>query len=229
MITVTNLHKSFPMGEHTLPVLKGIDLTIARGELIAVVGASGAGKSTMLHILGLLDRPTSGTVYFEGQDLFQLPEASQAEFRNKRIGFVFQFHHLLPEFTALENACMPALIQRRQPDDVKAEATAILNDVGLGARLHHKPGELSGGEQQRVAVARALLQKPDLVLADEPTGNLDTHTGEALFSLMRELNKGRGTTFVIVTHNDKLSSQADRIVHMQDGQIISPDAEDPHP
>ena len=229
MITVTKLHKSFPMGEHTLPVLKGIDLTIARGELIAVVGASGAGKSTMLHILGLLDRPTSGTVYFEGQDLFQLSEASQAEFRNKRIGFVFQFHHLLPEFTALENACMPALIQRRQPDEVKAEATALLNDVGLGARLHHKPGELSGGEQQRVAVARALLQKPDLVLADEPTGNLDTHTGEALFSLMRELNKGRGTTFVIVTHNDKLSSQADRIVHMQDGQIISPDAEDRRP
>ncbi|HEY7129429.1 MAG TPA: ABC transporter ATP-binding protein [Nitrospira sp.] len=220
MITVANLHKSFPMGERTLPVLKGIDLTIARGELIAVVGASGAGKSTLLHIIGLLDRPTSGTVYFEGQDLFQFSEASQAEFRNKRIGFVFQFHHLLPEFTALENACMPALIQRRPPEDVKTEAIAILNDVGLGARLDHKPGELSGGEQQRVAVARALLQKPDLVLADEPTGNLDTHTGEALFSLMRELNKARGTTFVIVTHNDKLSSQADRIVHMQDGQIL---------
>ena len=208
------------MGEHTLPVLKGIDLTIRRGELIAVIGASGAGKSTLLHILGLLDRPTSGSVSFEGQDLFQLPEASQAEFRNKRIGFVFQFHHLLPEFTALENACMPALIQRRRPEDVRVEATAILNDVGLGARLHHKPGELSGGEQQRVAVARALLQKPDLVLADEPTGNLDTHTGEALFALMRDLNKIRGTTFVIVTHNDKLSSQADRIVHMQDGQIV---------
>jgi lipoprotein-releasing system ATP-binding protein len=220
MITVTNLHKSFPMGDHTLSVLKGIDLTIARGELIAVIGASGAGKSTLLHILGLLDRPTSGTVCFEGQDLFQLSESAQAEFRNTRIGFVFQFHHLLPEFTALENACMPALIQRRQPEDVKAEATAILNDVGLGARLQHKPGELSGGEQQRVAVARALLQKPDLVLADEPTGNLDTHTGDALFALMRELNKARGTTFVIVTHNDKLSSQADRIVHMQDGQII---------
>ena len=220
MITVVDLHKSFPMGDQTLPVLKGIDLTISRGELIAVVGASGAGKSTLLHILGLLDRPTSGTVSFEGQDLFQMSEPSQAEFRNKRIGFVFQFHHLLPEFTALENACMPALIQRRHPDDVRAEAVAILNEVGLGARLHHKPGELSGGEQQRVAVARALLQKPDLVLADEPTGNLDTHTGEALFSLMRDLNKGRGTTFVIVTHNDKLSSQADRIVHMQDGQII---------
>jgi lipoprotein-releasing system ATP-binding protein len=220
MITVTNLHKSFPMGDQTLPVLKGIDLAIGRGELIAVIGASGAGKSTLLHILGLLDRATSGTVSFEGQDLFQLSEASQAEFRNKRIGFVFQFHHLLPEFTALENACMPALIQRRRPEDVQAEAIAILNDVGLGARLHHKPGELSGGEQQRVAVARALMQKPDLVLADEPTGNLDTHTGEALFSLMRDLNKMRGTTFVIVTHNDKLSSQADRIVHMQDGQII---------
>jgi lipoprotein-releasing system ATP-binding protein len=220
MITVTDLHKSFPMGEQTLSVLKGIDLTISRGELIAVVGASGAGKSTLLHILGLLDRPSSGTVCFEGQNLFQLSEAAQAEFRNKRIGFVFQFHHLLPEFTALENACMPALIQRRQPEDVNAEATALLNEVGLGARLHHKPGELSGGEQQRVAVARALLQKPDLVLADEPTGNLDTHTGDALFALMRELNKARGTTFVIVTHNDKLSAQADRILHMQDGQII---------
>ena len=220
MITVTGLHKSFPMGEQTLSVLKGIDLSIERGELIAVVGASGAGKSTLLHILGLLDRPSAGTVCFDGQDLFQLSEPAQAEFRNKRIGFVFQFHHLLPEFTALENACMPALIQRRDADVVKGEATAILNEVGLGPRLHHKPGELSGGEQQRVAVARALLQKPDLVLADEPTGNLDTHTGDALFGLMRELNKARGTTFVIVTHNDKLSAQADRILHMQDGQII---------
>ncbi len=220
MISVSGLRKSFVMGEQTLAVLKGIDLSIARGELIAVVGASGAGKSTLLHILGLLDRPTSGRVCFEGQDLFQLSEAAQAEFRNKRIGFVFQFHHLLPEFTALENACMPALIQRRRPEDVKTEAIAILNEVGLGARLDHKPGELSGGEQQRVAVARALLQKPDLVLADEPTGNLDTHTGDALFSLLRELNKARGTTFVIVTHNDKLSAQADRILHMQDGQII---------
>ena len=220
MIQVTDLHKSFPMGEQTLPVLKGINLTIQRGELIAVVGASGAGKSTLLHILGLLDRPTKGTVQFEGQDLFGFSESAQAEFRNKRIGFVFQFHHLLPEFTALENACMPALIQRRQPNEVENEAIAILKEVGLSERLHHKPGELSGGEQQRVAVARALLQKPDLVLADEPTGNLDTHTGEALFSLMRELNKARGTTFVIVTHNDKLSAQADRIVHMQDGQIV---------
>ena len=220
MIIVKDLHKSCPMGEQTLTVLRGIDLTIERGELIAVVGASGAGKSTLLHILGLLDRPSKGTVCFEGQDLFQLSEAAQAEFRNRRIGFVFQFHHLLPEFTALENACMPALIQRREPEEVRQEAIGLLKDVGLGPRLQHKPGELSGGEQQRVAVARALLQKPDLVLADEPTGNLDTHTGDALFALMRELNKARGTTFVIVTHNDKLSAQADRILHMQDGQII---------
>ena len=220
MIIVKDLHKSFPMGEQTLTVLRGIDLTIERGELIAVVGASGAGKSTLLHILGLLDRPSQGTVCFEGQDLFQLSEAAQAEFRNRRIGFVFQFHHLLPEFTALENACMPALIQRREPEEVRQQAIGLLKDVGLGPRLQHKPGELSGGEQQRVAVARALLQKPDLVLADEPTGNLDTHTGDALFALMRELNKARGTTFVIVTHNDKLSAQADRILHMQDGQIF---------
>ena len=222
MITVTDLHKSFDMGGQLLPVLKGINLSISKGELIAIVGASGAGKSTLLHILGLLDHPTKGTVTFDGQDLFQLSESARADFRNRRIGFVFQFHHLLPEFTALENACMPALIQRRNPEEVRGEAISILREVGLEARLHHKPGEMSGGEQQRVAVARALLQKPDLVLADEPTGNLDTHTGDALFSLMRELNKARGTTFVIVTHNDKLSAQSDRIVQMQDGQIVRP-------
>lgn len=220
MIGINGLYKTFKIGEHDLTVLKGINLEIRRGELLAIMGASGAGKSTLLHIMGMLDRPTRGTVSFEGQDLFQLSDAAQAEFRNRRIGFVFQFHHLLPEFTALENACMPALIQRRSPADVEADAIAILNEVGLGERLHHKPGELSGGEQQRVAVARALMQRPDLVLADEPTGNLDTHTGEALFALMRDLNKSRGTTFVIVTHNEKLSAQADRIVYMQDGQII---------
>jgi lipoprotein-releasing system ATP-binding protein len=220
LIKIVDLYKTFTMGEHDLTVLKGINLEIRRGELVAIMGASGAGKSTLLHIIGMLDRPTRGTVSFEGQDLFQLSEAAQAEFRNKRIGFVFQFHHLLPEFTALENACMPALIQRRSPADVEVDAVAMLNEVGLGGRLHHKPGELSGGEQQRVAVARALMQRPDLVLADEPTGNLDTHTGEALFGLMRDLNKSRGITFVIVTHNEKLSAQSDRIVYMQDGQIV---------
>ena len=220
MIRIAGLHKSFVMGQRELTVLKGIDLEIPRGQMVAVVGASGAGKSTMLHIMGMLDRPTKGTVYFNNQDLFQMSEAQQAEFRNRRIGFVFQFHHLLPEFTALENACMPALIQRRSLEEVEQEATTLLQEVGLEQRLHHKPGELSGGEQQRVAVARALLQKPDLVLADEPTGNLDTHTGDALFGLLRDLNRSRGTTFVIVTHNDKLSSQSDRIVHMQDGMIV---------
>lgn len=220
MIKITDLHKSFSMGSYQLPVLRGINLEIRRGELIAIVGASGAGKSTLLHIIGTLDQPTSGTVTFEGQDLFQLSEAQQAEFRNRRIGFVFQFHHLLPEFTALENAYMPALVQRRDQRSVEAEAVTLLSEVGLAQRLHHKPGELSGGEQQRVAMARALMQKPDVVLADEPTGNLDTHTGDALFALMRDLNKTHGTTFIIVTHNDKLSAQSDRIVHMQDGLIV---------
>ena len=220
MIKVTDLHKSFSMGTYELPVLKGINLEIQRGELIAIVGASVAGKSTLLHILGTLDKPSSGTVTFNGQDLFQISEAQQADFRNKRIGFVFQFHHLLPEFTALENAGMPALVQRRDAAVVESDAKALLTEVGLEKRLHHKPGELSGGEQQRVAIARALMQKPDLVLADEPTGNLDSHTGDALFGLMRELNKARGITFIIVTHNDKLSAQADRIVYMQDGMIV---------
>ena len=221
MIDVVDLYKTFPMGGRELVVLNNINLHIQRGELIAIVGASGAGKSTLLQILGTLDRPTKGTVSFDGQNLFQLTEQQQAEFRNKRVGFVFQFHHLLPEFTALENACLPAMIQKREMVSVVGEATKLLSEVGLGDRLHHKPGELSGGEQQRVSVARALMQQPDLVLADEPTGNLDTHTGDALFALLRQLNRSRGTTFVIVTHNDKLSAQADRIVSMQDGMIIS--------
>ncbi len=221
MIDVVGLYKTFPMGGRELVVLNDINLHIARGELIAIIGASGAGKSTLLQILGTLDRPTKGTVSFEGQNLFQLTEHQQAEFRNRRVGFVFQFHHLLPEFTALENACLPAMIQKREMADVIGEATKLLGEVGLGDRLHHKPGELSGGEQQRVSVARALMQQPDLVLADEPTGNLDSHTGDALFTLLRQLNRSRGTTFVIVTHNDKLSAQADRIISMQDGMIIS--------
>lgn len=220
MISVVDLRKSFRMNGYTLDVLKGITLDIARGDMIAIVGASGAGKSTLLHMLGTLDRPTSGRVLFEGRDVFGLSEEAQAEFRNRRIGFVFQFHHLLPEFTALENTFLPALIQDRPADEAQKEAAQLLAEVGLGERLHHKPGELSGGEQQRVAVARALMQRPDLVLADEPTGNLDTHTGDSLFALLRQLNKARGTTFVIVTHNDKLSAQADRIVRLEDGRIV---------
>jgi lipoprotein-releasing system ATP-binding protein len=220
MIQVVDLRKTFPMGGQEVIAIRSVRFEIGRGELLAIVGASGAGKSTLLQILGTLDHPTSGTVLFEGKDLFRLSEQEQAEFRNRRIGFVFQFHHLLPEFTAVENVCMPALIQNRPQTQVQAEAAALLKDVGLEHRLHHKPGELSGGEQQRVAVARALIQRPELVLADEPTGNLDTHTGEALFTLIRKLNRERGITFVIVTHNDKLSSQADRIIHMEDGLIV---------
>jgi lipoprotein-releasing system ATP-binding protein len=224
MIQIIDLYKTFPMGGQELTVLKGIHLEIARGTMLAIVGASGAGKSTLLHIVGTLDRPTSGTVLFDGQDLFKLPDQKQAEFRNRRIGFVFQFHHLLPEFTALENVCLPAYIQNRPASDTRAEAVSLLKDVGLEHRLQHKPGELSGGEQQRVAVARALMQRPDVVLADEPTGNLDTHTGDALFALMRTLNRDRGITFVIVTHNEKLSAQADRVIRMEDGGIISAEA-----
>ena len=219
LVQVLDVHKSFPMGGQQVTALRGVSFDIGRGEFLAIVGASGAGKSTLLQILGTLDHPTDGRVLFDGRDLFGLPEDEQADFRNKQIGFVFQFHHLLPEFTALENVCLPALIQNRPRADIEAEAASLLKDVGLEHRLQHKPGELSGGEQQRVAVARALMQRPALVLADEPTGNLDTHTGEALFSLLRKLNRERGTTFVIVTHNDKLSSQADRIVRMEDGTI----------
>lgn len=228
MIEAVNLTKSFKMENLELTVLKGVNLSIARGEMLAIIGASGAGKSTLLHILGTLDRPTSGTVLFEGQDLFTLSDQKQAEFRNRRIGFVFQFHHLLPEFTALENVCLPAYIQHRSDQDVREEAMSLLKDVGLEHRMTHKPGELSGGEQQRVAVARALIQRPNLVLADEPTGNLDTHTGDALFNLMRTLNRSRGITFVIVTHNEKLSAQADRIIHMEDGRITPSDATSSH-
>lgn len=218
-LQVNDVHKSFVLGNQTIGVLNGINLTLQRGEMLAMIGASGAGKSTFLHILGTLERPTSGTVLYEGQDVFTLSETELATFRNRRIGFVFQFHHLLPEFTALENTYLPALIQKRPKHKMLEEATALLSEVGLGHRLHHKPGELSGGEQQRVAVARALIQNPDLVLADEPTGNLDTHTGETIFELLRALNQKRGTAFVIVTHNERLSEQADRLIHMVDGKI----------
>ncbi|MFB3136752.1 MAG: ABC transporter ATP-binding protein [Nitrospirales bacterium] len=220
LLQVKDLHKSFTLGSQTVEVLKGISLDLNRGEMLAMVGASGVGKSTFLHILGTLDLPTKGTVWYENQDLFQLSEHALAEFRNRRIGFVFQFHHLLPEFTALENTYLPALIQRCPKEKAIEEAMTLLAEVGLAHRVHHKPGELSGGEQQRVAVARALVRNPDIVLADEPTGNLDTKTGEALFNLLKDLKQKRGTAFVIVTHNERLSRQADRLIHIQDGQII---------
>ncbi len=202
-----------------LQVLDGVDLEIRAGEMIAVVGASGVGKSTFLHIIGGLERPTSGSVRFGETDLYALPPDRLARFRNEQVGFVFQFHHLLPEFTALENVMMPGLIRSRSRDDAEAAAEAVLREVGLGGRLHHRPGELSGGEQQRVAVARALVLNPRVVLADEPTGNLDAHTGEAVHDLLQRLNREKGTTFIIVTHNDRLALRADRVFRMADGML----------
>ena len=219
MIEAHDLKKSFKLDQTVVHVLKGVTLEIKRGELVAIVGASGVGKTTLLHILGTLDRPTSGTVRFDGNDVFALDDQALAEFRNRKVGFVFQFHHLLPEFTALENVMLPALIRRQSQTEARAAAEAVLKEVGLEHRLAHRLGELSGGEQQRVAVARALVLRPDLILADEPTGNLDSHTGEEVFKLMLDLNRAKGITFVIVTHNEALSNQADRIIRMVDGQI----------
>jgi lipoprotein-releasing system ATP-binding protein len=203
-----------------LTVLDGIDLDIPSGEMIAIVGASGVGKSTFLHILGGLDHPTAGTVRYRDTDLFALDSDRIARFRNEHVGFVFQFHHLLPEFSALENVMMPALIRGTERAHAAEAAARILEDVGLGARTSHRPGELSGGEQQRVAVARALMLNPDVVLADEPTGNLDAHTGEAVHEMLKKINRERGLTFVIVTHNEKLAVRADRIMRMTEGKLI---------
>ena len=207
-------------GTEELHVLEGIDLDIQQGEMLAIVGASGVGKSTFLHIIGGLDRPTSGKVLYGDLDVFGMNNDRISQFRNERVGFVFQFHHLLPEFSALENVMMPALIRRIGREDAARTAADMLNEVGLGARLHHRPGELSGGEQQRVAVARALMLHPDVVLADEPTGNLDAHTGEAVHQLLQEINKQKGVTFVIVTHNDKLAVRADRVLRMTEGKLM---------
>ncbi|NKE71594.1 MAG: ABC transporter ATP-binding protein [Candidatus Manganitrophus sp.] len=219
MIEVIDLYKSFPIAGKELVILKGVTIGIQKGELLAIVGASGVGKSTLLHLLGALDRPTSGKVFFEGIDLFSRSDRELAEFRNRKIGYVFQFHHLLPEFTALENVMMPGLIQRMERQKIETAAREMLEAVGLGHRLTHRPGQLSGGEQQRVAIARALVLQPQLILADEPTGNLDTHTSDEVFSLLKKLNRERGTTFVLVTHNEKLSLQADRLIKMVDGKI----------
>ena len=221
MISAIELYKSFQLDQTDIQVLNGVSLEIKRGEIVAIVGASGVGKTTLLHIMGTLDRPTRGTIRFDGEDVFARSDQSLADFRNRKMGFVFQFHHLLPEFTALENTMMPSLIRRDSHEDGRAAAGRILKEVGLEHRMEHRTGELSGGERQRVAVARALVLGPDLVLADEPTGNLDSHTGEDVFRLMQDLNRAKGITFVIVTHNEALSSQADRVIRMVDGQIAS--------
>jgi lipoprotein-releasing system ATP-binding protein len=219
-IQVQQLFKSYGNGAKRVEVLKGADLTFSRGEKAAIVGASGVGKTTLLHILGTLDRPTAGKVLYEGKDIYTLNEKDLALFRNREIGFVFQFHHLLPEFNALENTMMPCLIQGIPQKESASQAEAILTLVGLKERLTHKPGELSGGEQQRVAVARALVLGPKVLLADEPTGNLDTKTGESVFDLLREMNQIKGITLIVVTHNIKLAEKLSRQIQLVDGKAL---------
>lgn len=220
LVQALQLYKSFGNGAKRVDVLKGIDLTFDQGEKVAIVGVSGVGKTTLLHILGTLDRPTTGKVLYRGKDIFTLKERDLALFRNREIGFVFQFHHLLPEFNALENTMMPCLIQGIAKKEAASRAENILSLVGLEERLSHKPGELSGGEQQRVAVARALVLDPKVLLADEPTGNLDTKTGESVFHLLQELNQVKGVTLIVVTHNLNLAGQLSRQIHLADGKAL---------
>ncbi len=233
LISVKNLNKTFSGNGIELQVLKGINLEIYKGEVAAIMGPSGVGKSTLLHIIGTLDKPTSGEVFYEDRDISSLDEKALSGFRNRTIGFIFQFHHLLPEFNAVENIMMPAMIGARVKGqaclpvgrgssykEIKEKAEKLLDELGIYARKDHKPGELSGGEQQRVAAARALILEPKIVFADEPTGNLDTQTGDEVFNLLIELNKKKGITFLIVTHNDALASKCGRIIRMLDGRVV---------
>ena len=216
MIRVTDIHKSFG----TLEVLKGVSLDVAQGEVVSIVGASGAGKTTLLQIIGTLSRPDGGRVEIDGRDVSALGDRALSQFRNERIGFVFQFHHLLAEFTAFENVCIPGLIGRRPRADVERRAAELLDMMGLAARRDHKPGQLSGGEQQRVAIARALVNSPAVLLADEPSGNLDSHNRHEIHRLFFDLRERLGQTVVIVTHDENLAAMADRKITMSDGLIL---------
>jgi lipoprotein-releasing system ATP-binding protein len=219
LVSVQNVKKSFVHEGREVPILRGIDLSIDEGEMLCIVGPSGAGKSTLLHLLGTLDLPSEGRILFGGEDVTQYSSSKLADFRNRSIGFVFQFHHLLPEFTALENVMMPGRIRGDAGPELESRARELLAEAGLEKRVTHRPGELSGGEQQRVALARALIMNPRLVLADEPTGNLDSTTSKAMHDLMFGLNKSRGTTFLVVTHSGDLANQMPRVVHMRDGRV----------
>jgi lipoprotein-releasing system ATP-binding protein len=219
LVELRGVEKRFFHEGRELTILRGIDLIIERGEMLSIVGQSGAGKSTLLHLLGTLDLPSSGQIFFAGADVTSYSSAQLAEFRNRSLGFVFQFHHLLPEFSALENVMMPGLIRGLSRKVLDARARSLLGEVGLTHRLDHRPGELSGGEQQRVALARAVVMEPQLVLADEPTGNLDSATSESIHELFFRLNRTHGTTFLIVTHSGDLANRMPRIVHMRDGLI----------
>lgn len=216
MLKATGITKKFG----PLTVLNGVDIAIQKGEMVSIVGSSGAGKSTLLHILGSLDSPDAGTIVIDNQVLNQLSQNQLAAFRNQHIGFIFQFHHLLPEFDALENVCIPGWIANRPRDLVQKRAIELLDLLGLGDRHHHKPNELSGGEQQRVAVARALINDPLIVFADEPTGNLDSANAAELHQLFIQINQSLGTTFLIVTHNEALAALSSRILHMRDGRFV---------
>jgi lipoprotein-releasing system ATP-binding protein len=219
IVVASGVEKSFRHMGRTLEVLRGVDLEIADGEIVGIVGASGAGKSTLLHCIGTLDIPTKGSIRLAGEEVTTLPGWRLAEVRNRTIGFVFQFHHLLPEFNALENVMMPGLVQGRSKRDIEPRARALLEEVGLKDRLLHRPGELSGGEQQRVALARALVLEPKLLLADEPTGNLDSTTSAQIHDLFFGVNKQRGTTIVVVTHNPVLAASMPRVVTLRDGRV----------
>jgi len=218
-IHVTGLSKSYAVGVNRLTVLRNLELSLERGEMVAIVGASGVGKSTLLHVLGGLDSPDAGSVRIDQVDLASLPDEALVAFRNQHVGFVFQFHHLLPEFSALENAAMPLRIARKSAAACRERATNLLERVGLSERLEHRPGMLSGGEQQRVAIARALVMRPTLLLADEPTGDLDEHTAETLHDLLQEMHREHGLTSVIATHNPKLAAACDRVLRLEDGRL----------
>jgi lipoprotein-releasing system ATP-binding protein len=219
LVLIEDLKKSFQHEGRTLDVLKGIDLNIYSGQILAIVGPSGAGKSTLLHCMGTLDLPSSGRIRLAGEELTTMSSSRLAQVRNRTIGFVFQFHHLLPEFDALENVMLPGLIQGRPRKDMERRARSLLEEVGLSARTTHRPGELSGGEQQRVAVARALALDPKLLLADEPTGNLDTATSDAIHDLFFQINREHGTTIVVVTHNPTFAERMPRVVQLRDGRV----------